>query len=124
MRLAIDGARGVFHLASPVTLQTEDPEAIPSPSQQSPDRCLPQLQNPIALVDNPLILLLQKELLEPAVKGTLNVLRAAKDCGAGRVVLMSSQAAMLPNPNWPADKVIDEDCWADAELLKKLQVQG
>ena len=125
VRLAIDGARGVFHLASPVTLQTEDPEAIPSPSQQSPDRCLPQLQNPIALVDNnPLILLLQKELLEPAVKGTLNVLRAAKDCGAGRVVLMSSQAAMLPNPNWPADKVIDEDCWADAELLKKLQVQG
>ncbi|XP_039849759.1 phenylacetaldehyde reductase-like [Panicum virgatum] len=89
VRLAIDGARGVFHLASPVTLQTEDPE---------------------------------KELLEPAVKGTLNVLRAAKDCGAGRVVLMSSQGSMLPNPDWPADKVIDEDCWADAELLKKLQL--
>jgi len=88
VRPAIDGARGVFHLASPLILQAEDPE---------------------------------NELLEPAVKGTLNVLRAAKDCGAGRVVLMSSQAAMLPNPGWPADKVIDEDCWADVELLKKLQ---
>nr|CAB3478725.1 unnamed protein product [Digitaria exilis] len=61
------------------------------------------------------------DLLEPAVKGTLNVLRAAKDCGVGRVVLMSSQAAMVPNPNWPLDKVIDEDCWADLEILKKVQ---
>ena len=65
---------------------------------------------------------MQMELLEPAVKGTLNVLRAAKDCGVGRVVLMSSQAAMVPNPNWPAGKVIDDDSWADVELLKKLQV--
>ncbi|WVZ60396.1 hypothetical protein U9M48_010427, partial [Paspalum notatum var. saurae] len=65
-----------------------------------------------------------KELLEPAVKGTLNVLRAAKDCGVGRVVLMSSQAAMVPNPNWPEDKVIDEDCGADVELLKKLQIDA
>jgi len=89
VRPAIDGARGVFHLASPFILQAQDPES---------------------------------ELLEPAVKGTLNVLRAAKDCGARRVVLMSSQAAMLPNPNWPADMVIDEDCWADVELLKKLQL--
>jgi hypothetical protein len=28
MRPAIEGARGVFHLASPLTLQTRDPEAI------------------------------------------------------------------------------------------------
>ncbi|CAO2182474.1 unnamed protein product [Urochloa humidicola] len=49
IRLPVDGARGVFHLASPVILhRTQDPE---------------------------------KELVEPAVKGTLGVLRAAKDCG-------------------------------------------
>ncbi|CAL4960676.1 unnamed protein product [Urochloa decumbens] len=90
MRPAVEGAHGVFHLASPVTLEpAQDPE---------------------------------KELLEPAVKGTLNVLRAAKDSGVGRVVLVSSQAAMVPNPSWPAGKVIDEDCWADVELLKKLQL--
>jgi nucleoside-diphosphate-sugar epimerase len=66
---------------------------------------------------------LQKELLEPAVKGTLNVLRAATDSGVGRVVLMSSKAAMSPNPDWPADKVMDEDSWADVDLLRKRQVQ-
>ncbi|KAF8781300.1 hypothetical protein HU200_000560 [Digitaria exilis] len=77
VRAAVEGASGVFHLASPVTLQPpQDPE---------------------------------KELLEPAVKGTLNVLRAAMDSGIGRVVLMSSKAAMVPNPDWPEDKVIDED---------------
>ncbi|CAN6355763.1 unnamed protein product [Urochloa humidicola] len=88
IRAATEGAQGVFHLASPLIVQTQDPET---------------------------------ELLEPAVKGTLNVLRAAKDSGVGRVVLVSSKAAMVPNPNWPADKVLDEDSWADVELLKKLQ---
>ncbi|RCV27950.1 hypothetical protein SETIT_5G366600v2 [Setaria italica] len=90
MRPAIEGARGVFHLASPLALQTRDPE---------------------------------KELLEPAVKGTLSVLRAAKDCGVARVVLMSSKSAMVPNPSWPAGKAVaEDDCWADVELLKKRQL--
>nr|XP_034593393.1 cinnamoyl-CoA reductase 1-like [Setaria viridis] len=81
MRPAIEGARGVFHLASPL------------------------------------------ELLEPAVKGTLSVLRAAKDCGVARVVLMSSKSAMVPNPSWPAGKAVaEDDCWADVELLKKRQL--
>jgi nucleoside-diphosphate-sugar epimerase len=71
----------------------------------------------------PRICCYQKELLEPAVKGTLSVLRAAKDSGVGRVVLMSSQVAIAPNPNWPADKIIDEDSWADVEHFKKLEVR-
>ncbi|KAK3162338.1 hypothetical protein QOZ80_1BG0088530 [Eleusine coracana subsp. coracana] len=83
---AINGALGVFHLASPMILEADDTE---------------------------------KDLLEPAVKGTLSVLRAAKDAGVSRVVLMSSQVAIAPNPNWPADKVIDEDSWADIEWFKK-----
>ncbi|GJN17301.1 hypothetical protein PR202_gb04358 [Eleusine coracana subsp. coracana] len=84
---AIDGALGVFHLASPVILQPDrDPET---------------------------------EVVEPAWKGALNVLRAAKDCGVSRVVMVSSQTAMVPNPNWPADKVIDEHSWADVDLIKK-----
>lgn len=62
--------------------------------------------------------------MEPALKGTLSVLRAAKDCGVGRVVMVSSQTAMVPNPAWPADKVVDEDSWADIEQLKKLQVHA
>uniref|UniRef100_A0ACD5VTU5 Uncharacterized protein n=1 Tax=Avena sativa TaxID=4498 RepID=A0ACD5VTU5_AVESA len=64
----------------------------------------------------------ENELLQPAVDGTLNVLRAARDSGVRRVVLVSSQTAMVPNPDWPADKVIDEDSWADVEILKKLQL--
>ncbi|CAM0883012.1 unnamed protein product [Alopecurus aequalis] len=90
VRLAVEGAHGVFHLASPLILQPpHDPES---------------------------------ELLKPAVDGTLNVLRAAKDCGISRVVLVSSQTAMVPNPDWPADKVIDYDSWADVEILKKLEL--
>jgi nucleoside-diphosphate-sugar epimerase len=65
---------------------------------------------------------MQKELLEPAVKGTLNVLHAARDCGVNRVVLVSSKAAMVPNPNWPGDKIVEDGCWADLEQLEKLQV--
>ncbi|KAL6853598.1 hypothetical protein ACP4OV_019627 [Aristida adscensionis] len=90
VRPAVDGARGVFHLASPVILHpTDDP---------------------------------QNELVEPAVKGALNVLRAAKDCGVGRVVMVSSQTAVVPNPGWPSGKLVDEDSWADVELLKELQL--
>ncbi|XP_034604750.1 cinnamoyl-CoA reductase 1-like [Setaria viridis] len=31
---------------------------------------------------------------------------------------------MVPNPNWPTNKVVDEDCWADIKLLKKVQRIG
>ncbi|TVU36682.1 hypothetical protein EJB05_18626 [Eragrostis curvula] len=109
IRAAVEGARGVFHLASPVILhQIQDPEAI-----------LSHIHAISTLANN---LHLTNELLVPALKGALNVLRAAKDCGAGRVVMVSSQTAMVPNPEWPADKVVDDDCWADVELLKKLQL--
>ncbi|GJM92698.1 hypothetical protein PR202_ga09191 [Eleusine coracana subsp. coracana] len=103
---AIDGALGVFHLASPMILEADDTEAIFS------------LHN---LLPMWFLSIVQKDLLEPAVKGTLSVLRAAKHSGVSRVVLMSSQVAIAPNPNWPADKVIDEDSWADIEWFKKLE---
>ncbi|KAJ3669046.1 hypothetical protein LUZ60_010996 [Juncus effusus] len=61
-------------------------------------------------------------LVKPAVEGTLNVLRAAKECNVTRVVLTSSTSAIAPNPNWPADKVITEECWADVDSLKKLDL--
>ncbi|KAJ4751020.1 Dihydroflavonol-4-reductase [Rhynchospora pubera] len=61
----------------------------------------------------------QKDIVELAVQGTLNVLRAAKDCGIKRVILTSSTVAMAPNPHWPVDAVITEDCWGDVETLKK-----
>ncbi|CAA0812009.1 NAD(P)-binding Rossmann-fold superfamily protein [Striga hermonthica] len=60
-----------------------------------------------------------RELLDPAIKGTINVLTAAKEAGVRRVVVTSSVAAFIPSPNWPADKVKDEDCWTDEEYCKR-----
>ncbi|EOY34586.1 PREDICTED: cinnamoyl-CoA reductase 1 [Theobroma cacao] len=60
----------------------------------------------------------QKELLDPAIKGTLNVLTAAKELGVKRVVVTSSISAITPSPNWPADKIKAEDCWSDIEYCK------
>ncbi|BFG33854.1 hypothetical protein CerSpe_201310 [Prunus speciosa] len=61
----------------------------------------------------------EKELLDPAIKGTLNVLTAAKQAGVIRVVLTSSIAAITPSPHWPSDKIKDEDCWTDVDYCKQ-----
>lgn len=83
---AIQGCSGVFHVASPCTL--DDPS-------------------------DP-----QTELVDPAVKGTLNVLESARRVGVRRVVLTSSISAMVPNPNWPAGRAVDESSWTDVEYCK------
>lgn len=61
-------------------------------------------------------------LLDPAIKGTTNVLEAAKASGVGRVVVTSSISAIIPSPSWPADVVKGEDCWADIDYCKKNEV--
>ncbi|XP_061347150.1 phenylacetaldehyde reductase-like isoform X2 [Gastrolobium bilobum] len=61
----------------------------------------------------------QKELLDPAIKGTMNVLAAAKEAGVQRVVLTSSISAIIPSPSWPSDVVKTEDCWTDIEYCKQ-----
>lgn len=64
----------------------------------------------------------QAELVDPAVKGTLNVLAAAKKFGVRRVVLTSSISAMVPSPGWPRGKVVDESCWTDLDYCRRRQV--
>ncbi|BBH04604.1 NAD(P)-binding Rossmann-fold superfamily protein [Prunus dulcis] len=61
----------------------------------------------------------EKELLDPAIKGTLNVLTAAKQAGVIRVVLTSSISAITPSPRWPSDKIKGEDCWTDIDYCKQ-----
>ncbi|XP_058073385.1 cinnamoyl-CoA reductase 1-like [Magnolia sinica] len=58
------------------------------------------------------------ELVEPAVTGTLNLLKACSEMGVKRVVVVSSMQAIVMNPNWPRDKVMDEDCWSDKEYCR------
>ncbi|GMY28988.1 cinnamoyl-CoA reductase 2-like [Fagus crenata] len=68
---------------------------------------------PSATVLNP-----EVELIEPAVKGTLNVLKACLEAKVKRVVVVSSVAALLMNPSWPKGQVMDETCWSDKECCR------
>ncbi|KAL1814994.1 hypothetical protein ACET3Z_017568 [Daucus carota] len=68
---------------------------------------------PSSSVPNP-----EVEIVEPAVKGTLNVLKACLEAGVNRVVYVSSGAAIMLNPSWPSGKVKDESCWSDKEYCK------
>ncbi|KAK2997270.1 hypothetical protein RJ639_025023 [Escallonia herrerae] len=58
------------------------------------------------------------ELIEPAVNGTLNVLKACVEANVTRVVYVSSGAAVSMNPNWPNGQVKDETCWPDKEYCR------
>ncbi|KAF5955854.1 hypothetical protein HYC85_008710 [Camellia sinensis] len=59
------------------------------------------------------------QLIEPAVKGTLNVLKACSEANVKRVVVVSSGAAVSLNPEWPKGQVKDETCWSDAEYCRR-----
>jgi len=62
---------------------------------------------------------MQKQLLDPGIKGTINVLEAAHKAKVKRVVLTSSVSAIIPNPKWPAGKPLDENCWTDLDYCRE-----
>ncbi|XP_027160277.1 cinnamoyl-CoA reductase 1-like [Coffea eugenioides] len=68
---------------------------------------------PSGSVPNP-----EVELVEPAVKGTLNVLKACSEANVKRVVAVSSTAAVVVSPNRHKGEIIDETCWSDGEYCK------
>lgn len=63
-------------------------------------------------------------MIEPAVKGTLNVLKACAEAKVKRVVVMSSAAAVIYNPSWPNGRPLDETCWSDEEYCRTIKVSA
>ncbi|CAM6100127.1 unnamed protein product [Calypogeia fissa] len=62
----------------------------------------------------------QKQLIDPAVKGTLSLLEAAaKAPSVKRVVLTSSVVSTLSSPRPTAGVVIDESWWSDPEWCRE-----
>ncbi|KAK8645353.1 hypothetical protein V6N13_119188 [Hibiscus sabdariffa] len=97
---AVEGCEGVFHTASPFYHDVTDPQVLTLHSSS------------------------QTELLDPAVKGTLNVLNScANTSSVKRVILTSSIAAVTYNgkPRTP-DVVVDESWFTDPEYCKGLKL--
>ncbi|KAG5542703.1 hypothetical protein RHGRI_015730 [Rhododendron griersonianum] len=134
---AITGCDGVFHVACPVPFGSiSNPEArIPRDGTYLQNHLLAR-HLVFALTSEPVcsvpccpdcniygVLLnpdcLQVELVEPAVKGTLNVLKACSEAKVKRVVVVSSAAAVLLSPDWPKGRVKDESCWSDKEYCRR-----
>ncbi|EFJ06720.1 hypothetical protein SELMODRAFT_134883 [Selaginella moellendorffii] len=63
----------------------------------------------------------QTELIEPSVKGTLNVLKASFSSGVSTVVMTSSVGAMYLDPTRPLEQPVDESCWSDVEYLVQIK---
>eukprot|EP01018_Ginkgo_biloba_P001127 Gb_08604 [translate_table: standard] len=72
------------------------------------------MPNTIEAVEDP-----ETQLLDPGIKGTMNVLKAAHKTKVKRVVLTSSVSAIIPNPKWPADTPLDENSWTDLDYCKQ-----
>ncbi|KAI3919136.1 hypothetical protein MKW98_016689 [Papaver atlanticum] len=59
-----------------------------------------------------------EQMVEPAVNGTTNVIKAAAESGVRRVVFTSSIGAVYMDPNRSPDVVVDEKCWSDLDFCK------
>ncbi|XP_078162992.1 dihydroflavonol 4-reductase-like1 isoform X1 [Carex rostrata] len=63
------------------------------------------------------------EILDPAIKGTLNVLKSCKNNpNIRRVVLTSSSSTVRVREDSDQDKMLDETCWSSIELCQRLQI--
>ncbi|CAA0805802.1 NAD(P)-binding Rossmann-fold superfamily protein [Striga hermonthica] len=112
--LALDGANERLHLIKADLLEEGSFDAVVDGCDgvfHTASPCFHTTSNP------------QEDLIDPALKGTLNVLRAcAKTPSVKRVVLTSSIVAVLFNgkPLTP-EVVVDETWWSDPEFCREEQ---
>ncbi|KAL0906329.1 hypothetical protein M5K25_024814 [Dendrobium thyrsiflorum] len=59
------------------------------------------------------------ELIRPALLGTRNILKACSKTNIKRVVVVSSNAAIAINPDWPHGTIMDERCWSDEDFCRE-----
>ncbi|CAL5380289.1 unnamed protein product [Camellia sinensis] len=104
----IDGCEGVFHTASPVHFSVTDPQN--RRCQAVREKAKGTLQNFQFCV----------ELIDPALKGTVNVLRScAKVPSIKRVVLTSSMAAVICNRKMLTPGLHVDETWFSDPLFCK-----
>lgn len=69
------------------------------------------------------ILCKQAEILDPAIEGTLNVLRSCKkNPSLRRVILTSSSSTVRVRDDFDPNIPLDETFWSSVELCERLQV--
>ncbi|KAL3645144.1 hypothetical protein CASFOL_010324 [Castilleja foliolosa] len=111
--LALDGAKERLHLMKADLLEEGSFDAVVDGCDGVFHTASPFF---MATTDDP-----QSDFIDPAVKGTLNVLRScAKTPSVKRVVLTSSLVAVFANgkPRTP-EVVVDETWWSDPEFCKQ-----
>ena len=67
-------------------------------------------------------MVMQQQVIELAVKGTVNVLEASAKCGVKRIVFTSSIGAIYMDPNRDPQLVVDENCWSDLDYCIQTKV--
>jgi nucleoside-diphosphate-sugar epimerase len=61
-------------------------------------------------------------LLDPAVKGTLNILASCVKAHIRKVVVMSSVAAVAYTPEHKLTSVVDESWWSDSDYCQETRI--
>ncbi|XP_022022587.1 tetraketide alpha-pyrone reductase 1 isoform X1 [Helianthus annuus] len=108
---AIMGCAGVFHMASPVLGQITNPRV-----------CFYFIKPHHDAIFFLNARVLQEEIINPAVNGTLNVLRSCKkNPSLRRVVLTSSSSAVRVKDKVDPRIPLDESSWSSVELCEKLK---
>ncbi|PKU70507.1 Cinnamoyl-CoA reductase 1 [Dendrobium catenatum] len=63
----------------------------------------------------------EEEIISPALLGTKNVLKACSETSVKRVVVVSSAAAIMFNPDWAQGTIMDESCWSNEEFCRSTE---